>query len=698
MKTRRLIIPELLLSVIVVTLLAGSLNSHAQYTNSDWPPTINTNAAVDYAIFDPDFPTFPSTPAGWLNSVSLAGGGDQAFTLATLGGLKGDDGTSSFMNLTDGNYAQFGTVPVLDVLLQVWGDDSLYNANGSGKTIIFNEGILGTEFKASAGVAPPGGNNQRWNWMLLTITNPVSPNVENTTGLRYVGFQSSTVPPGAQNGGVNNGTLRIEGVPGLAIRAAAIGPAGAFGTSNAINVFLPPPPCAPEPPVNLAYADVNASITNNLIVLSDGDQTVAYQNNVGPVGDLRRAVQATATYMNFGILSNYLGVPCNPNRPMKVCVEFYDDPSLSGVSFGPENYALDSTGNIGTYSGPFYTLTGSGKWLKLAFWIPAVNLTGINTGPFTGGPRLAFVGGFPFIDRIELGVVRSGTNALAGLDPEPGYFLDPKICFTNYGYYVELDLQNGITNGLTTGSSGGDQNMVVEVVGSPTDMRPALAPTAGNNNLQFAIVSTSGSGLPPLGPTYQDNLDVVMALTYYDDPAMVGARLYPWPYSSLKNGTPFITFPNQLTGNNVFGQPYSHRETLTGSGKWKVAYFELPNVNLAGVNQGPQSVVRFQTDPATNGVPASGYIHVSRVRYDVVRPCGDYQGINMFQSLSIAKTNSSASVGWRGQATLQSAAGLSGGWSDTVSVTNNAPNSYVPPTALPSQFFRLKFRPVPPLP
>jgi hypothetical protein len=695
MKTRLIILE--LLTLIVVTLLAGAFKSNAQYTNVDWPPTINTNAAVDYAIFDPDFPTFPSTPAGWNNSVSLSGGGDQAFTLSSLGGLKGDEGTSSFMNLADFNYTQFGTVPVLDVLLQVYGDDSLYNNDGTGKTIMFNEGILGTENKASAGVAPPGGNNQRWNWMLLTITNPVSPHVENTTGLRYVGFQASTIPPGAGNGGVNGGTLRIEGVPGLAIRAAAIGPAGAFGTSNAINVFLPPPPCPPEPAVNLAYVDINAGITNNLVVLNNTDQTVAYQNSVGPVGDLRKAVQATATYMNFGILSNYLGVTCNAPRPMKVCVEFYDDPALTGVSFGPLDYAVDSLGNVGTYSGPQYTLTGSGKWLKLAFWIPAVNLTGINTGGLTGGPRLTFNGGFPFIDRIELGVVRSGTNVLAGLDPDTSYLLDPKICFTNYGYFVELDLQNGITNGLTTGSSGGDQNMVAELVGPPSDMRLALAPTAGNNNIQFAIIP-GASSLPPLGPTYQDNLDVLMALTYYDDPAMKGARLYPWPYNSLKNGTPFITFPNQLTGNNAFGLPYSYRETLAGSGTWKVAYFELPNVNLAGVNQGPQSVVRFQTDPATNGVPASGYIHVTRVRYDVYRPCGDFQGINMFQHVGIAKTNPAVSVGWRGQATLQSATSLTGTWSDVVSVTNTVPNNYVPPTALPAQFFRLKFRPVPPLP
>ena len=53
-----------------------------------------------------------SRNAGWLSNVTLAGGGDQAYTLSTLGGLQGFEGTSSFMNLTDPNCAQFGTAPV----------------------------------------------------------------------------------------------------------------------------------------------------------------------------------------------------------------------------------------------------------------------------------------------------------------------------------------------------------------------------------------------------------------------------------------------------------------------------------------------------------------------------------------------------------------------------------------------------------
>ncbi len=709
MNPRRLILPQtnliqrssLILTAIILVL--GGINSRAQFTNADWPSTINPSASVDYTIFDPSA-SFASTPGGWNASLSLSGGGDQAFSLTTLDGLQGDEGTSAFLNIADSNYAQFANVPNVDILLQVFGNDSLYNGDGSGKVITFREGVLGTELPVSAGTVPPGGNNGHWNWMLFSITNAISPNVENTTGERYIGFQSSSPGPGTQNGGVNGGTLRIEGMSGMSIRAAAIGPAGAFGSSNVINaIFQAPTACDPEPPVNLAFIDVNAQVTNHLVILNNLDQTVAYQSNVGPAGDLRTGVQITGTYMNFGILSNYLGEPCNPSRAMKVCVEFYDDPTMNGVTFGPESYAIDTLGDTATYgppaTGPLYTMTGSGQWLRVAFWIPAVNLTGIDTAPLTGGPRLVFNGGAPFIDRVELGLVRTGTNALAGLDPDTSFYLNPNICSTNYGYFVELDLQNGIANGLTTGSSGGDQNMVIESFGPTYDMRLADAPTAGNNNIQFSIVpGPSGSGLPPLGPTYQDNADIVMALTYYDDPAMKGARFYPWPYNSLKFGVGVTSFPNQLTGTTVFGTPYSYRETLAGSGTWKVAYFELPNVNLAGVNQGPQSVARFQTDPATNGIPASGYVHITRVRYDVVRPCGDYEGIDMFQPVTITRTNSSPHIGWVGQATLLATPVLTGLWTSLLSVTNDVPNSYVPPAVLPSQFFRLGFPPVPPLP
>jgi hypothetical protein len=665
-----------------MALLGASLSLQAQtgpFSPTNWPPTIDTNAVVDYLIVDPNAAF--NTPPAWQPNISFSGGGDQAFAIATRAGLSGDESTSAFMNIADANYAQFASTPVVDILLQVYGNDNLYNADGTGRTVTFREGALGTENPVSGGVVPPGANNGHWNWILFRITNAVNPHVQNTTGMRYIGFVPTPAPPGTQNGGVNGGTLRVEGVAGITIRAVAMGPQGAFGTTNVINaIFEPPVVCSPEPAVNLAFIDINASVTNHLVVLNNLDQTVTNQNSVGPAGDHRKAVQATSTYMNFGISSNYLGQPCNNSRPMKVCVEFYDDPLLAGVSFGPEMYAVDNTGATATYTGPLFTLTGSDKWVKVAFWIPSVNLTGVNATPFTGGPRLVFNGGFPFIDRVELGVVRSGTNALAGLDPDPAYFIEPRICTTNYAYYAELDLQNNIKNGLDVGSSGGDQNMVVEMAGPANDQRLSIRPDQGNPNLQFQILNQV------FGPSYQDNTRASIRMTYYDDPALVGASLRPQVYRTYVNGV------SQIIGPPA---PYNTRVTLTGTGKWLEAYFELPNVDFEGVNQGPQSLVRFQTTRAVATNSDSGNVHVSRVRYDIVRPCGPYLGINMLQNIGIKMKSNQPSVTWFGSGTLRAASAVTGPYVDTLSVTNISTNSYVPPAAHPAQFFDIKFPPLP---
>ena len=372
------------------------------------------------------------------------------------------------MNIADANYAQFAHTPVVDILLQVFGDDTLYNTDGSGKNVMFREGALGTELAVSGGIVPPGANNGHWNWILFSITNAINPDPQNTSG--------------------------------------------------------------------------------------------------------------------------------------------------------PEMYATDSSGGTAVYNGPLYMMTGTGLRLKLAFWIQGVDLAGVNTSPFTGGPRLVFNGGFHFIDKIELGVVRSG------------------------------------------------------------DLRLSLRPDSGDPNLQFQILNSV------FGPSYQDNTRASMRLTYYDDPALVGASLRPQVYSTSVNGLSQIIPPPA---------PYNTRATLTGTRKWLEAYFELPNVNFQGVNQGPQSLVRFQTTRAVSSDPAAGNVHVSRVRYDIMRPCGPYIGINMLQALSIDRTNNQPSLSWFGSATLMGSPTVSGTYNGVLSVTNIATNTYAPPTLQSSQFFRLKFPPLP---
>ncbi len=222
--------------------------------------------------------------------------------------------------------------------------------------------------------------------------------------------------------------------------------------------------------------------------------------------------------------------------------------------------------------------------------------------------------------------------------------------------------------------------MVVELAGPPGDQRLSLRPDSGDPNLQFAIINSV------FGPSYQDNTRASMRLTYYDDPALVGASLRPQVYRTYVNGLSQIIPPPA---------PYNTRATLTGTGKWLEAYFELPNANFQGVNQGPQSLVRFQTTRAVSSDPASGNVHVSRVRYDIMRPCGPYIGINMLQALGINRTNNQPKLTWFGSASLVASPSVSGTYNNVLSVTNIATNSYAPSTLSPSQFFRLKFPPLP---
>ncbi len=112
--------PRGLLLGAVFSLVLGGIDVRAQtgpFDPTNWPSTIVATATVDYYIVDQNA-TF-STPAGWNQTVSFAGGGDQAFASINLSGLVGDQSTSSFMNIADSGFRTWATVPTLDILLQV---------------------------------------------------------------------------------------------------------------------------------------------------------------------------------------------------------------------------------------------------------------------------------------------------------------------------------------------------------------------------------------------------------------------------------------------------------------------------------------------------------------------------------------------------------------------------------------------------
>lgn len=589
------------------------------FSPEDWPSSKDSQKKVHFISTDGSF-----TPPGanWLpDELKILSGGDQVTQPITIGGHSGLKTTGSYLNIADSSYQEWADDDTIDILMEVYGDGALLTAGGQPRAFNFLTGTLPELNAPSGGTLPVEAKNQKWNWVLFRIPN----GVRKSDGSHFVGSIPANAQGGTQFGGVNGGTIRVQNVPGLIVRVIAFGETGAFGEPEQINVFTVADKCEPEPNTNLVFIDLNKGMTNHMTILNDGDQTIIFQSSVGPANDKRRAVAAKGTFMNFGITDNYLGKPCNDPQTFKVCVEYYDDPALVGATFGPEAYATDAVGGIGTYPADRrQKLDGTGKWVRRSFTVSAVNLKGVNTGSLTGGPRLAFEGGAVFLSSIDLGILRVKDHPLAGQDPLSDCYEDPNICTGAYGNFAELDLNKDIQDGLALGNSGGDQEMIQEDAGPPNDRRKAIRPAFDDGTPGFGHIylnfSITGEAL---GPTSQPNAQLAICVTYYDDPDRVGATFRPEVYQSDQAGQLGLKFA-----------PGNIAVALEGTGKWRDAYFEIPDMKFAGVNQGPQAAARFVFSP---NQPPYGKIDVTRVRYAVIRPCGPTAGVNMLSGCKPAE-------------------------------------------------------------
>jgi hypothetical protein len=615
-----------------VSLLAGLLATSASlfaagpFDPDQWPSVADPNKVVHFVSTDNSFAALSD---GWSPSLTILSGGDQVTSPVTLRSRAGLKVLGNYFNTADSGFTEWADNDTLDLLMLVYGDDAVLGGNGQPRNFNF---LLGTLPELSApvgGQIPLAAKNQKWNWVLFRIANGTRP----SDGSRFVG----SIPANAQGafsfGGVNGGTIRGEGVPNLIVRVIAFGEQGAFGEPSDYTDFEPPDTCEPEPETNHAFLDLQHDDASHMTVLDGGDQTSEIVEDAGTVEDSRRAVRALGNYLNFAVTDDYLGQSCSDPRAMKICVEFFDDPALAGAQFGPEAYSTDSTGSVGFVPAERrYTLSGSGEWKHVGWTIPAVSLYGVNVQPLTAGPRLFFQNGQPFISRFDLAVLRVAPHPLAGQDPLADCYEDPEICTTNYGNYAEMNLATGEFIGLAPGTSAGDQNMIQAEAGPEGDLRmairPALddgAPGAAHQYLNLAIQNQA------FGPSTQPNARLAICMTYYDDPALTGQSFRPEVYQSDHNGVTGFAFADPTLA-----------VALQGTGRWREAYFELPDVKFLGVNQGPQAAARFFV---------SGKIYFSRVRYAVIRPCGPFAGVNLLAecqhpTLRIRSEGGSVQLAW----------------------------------------------------
>jgi hypothetical protein len=653
-----------------------------------FPTNINPNLFVHYWATNP-----PATPpnANWINCLDFVNAGDQATTDVTFRGLGGKQSAATYFNIRDYNWTAWNTNGLVDVLLCVYGDASVLRSAldpNQCKRFRFEVGNSPTDSSSRnfSWHIPTNLFNSQWNWVLFTITNNFQSNIVD----RLMGSLRTNAPTGTSTnyGGVNGGTMRIDtldgGALGLSIRAVAFGQHGAFGTAPDINQFVPPDgSCPPVLDVNLVGVDINAGTSNHLQVINDPGtgQDVTFLSNVGPVDDKRNAVAPNGYYLNFGIVSNYLGQPCNDNAPMKVCVDYYDDPSFAGlgVMFGPYTYATDNLGDTATLpSSSLVTLQGTGRWIRQSWTIHSVNLYGVSTAPLTGGPQFVSINGQVAVSRCEIAVLRS-TGPLAGQDPLAGCYQDPNICLGIYANYAELDLANGITNGVDLGNNSGDQTYVVEMAGPAGDQRLSVrvdSPLKNYGYFNLQVVTNS------MGPASQGNVYLAIALTYYDDPASAGLAIRPEVWYAQQFGAPVET--HMSNARNI---------VLQGTDKWRDAYWEIAATTFDGVNQ----------HPAPPRFTISTNVHICRFQYAAVRPCGSTAGQNVLRNPLPLSAGPDAGgqvrVSWPYEAPqvgLQGEPTLGGIWSafpGTPAVENgtNVVLRFTP--SADSQFFRLNLTP-----
>jgi hypothetical protein len=661
--------------------------TNGQFTaGTAFPTNINPNLFAHYWTLD----AATTPPNGnWLNCLGLVTGGDQATADVTFRGLPGKQATQANINIYDQNWQVWNTNGLIDILMCVYGDGGVLRSptdTNQCRRLQFLCGTLPTDSSSTVygGMYATNAYNSQWNWILFTITNNFQTNY---LGDREVGSIKTNIVGTAPYGGINGGTIRIQGpdnggATGLSIRAVAFGQHGVFGTAPDINQFVQPDgSCPPVLGVNLVGIDLNAGYTNHLQVINDPatSQDVTFANNIGPAGDKRKAVIPNGYYLNFGIVSNYLGQPCNDNVTMKVCVDYYDDPAFAGagVTFGPYAYATDNLGDIAYLTSGLVTLQGTGQWIHQSWVIPNVNLMGVSTAPLTGGPQFISANGQVAVSRCYIAALRT-SGPLAGQDPLADCYQDPNICYGVYGTYAELDLAHGVTNGVDVGTSGADQTQVVEMAGPLNDQRLSVRPDyAPSYYMNFQILTNA------LGPDSQGNVHLAMLVTYYDDPALAGHGFRPQVWNSQQFNVTAFTY--MTPAENI---------VLQGTGTWRDAYWELGTIFLKGIGQA-HAAARFECDSP---------IHISRIRYAVIRPCGPTADQNLLSSkvplAAAPDTNALVRLSWpyqAPQAVLQAAPALGGTWSSFAGtpVVEGGTQSVLRfgPTNANNQFFRLNLTP-----
>ncbi len=200
------------------------------------PDTINPAKRVHFVSIDHKFAPANSN---WVASLTTLTGVDHVTEPVTIGGHTGVRVMGVKFNNADSQFQTWASQHEVDILMQVYGDESLVDEKGQPRYFNFLTGTLPEPIAVDGGSFPASAKNHKWNWVLFRISN----------GLRHMdgGRLIGTIHPKARGdspiagvsilSGQNGGTIRMDGLHDLKVRFVAFGEKGAFGEPNQINVF-----------------------------------------------------------------------------------------------------------------------------------------------------------------------------------------------------------------------------------------------------------------------------------------------------------------------------------------------------------------------------------------------------------------------------------------------------------------------------
>lgn len=230
-----LLIPICALSALL-SLGTGGNAKRGPFDPEKWPASIDISKTVHFISVDS---AFQSPGPKWTPNLKILTGGDHQTEPAEAGGHKAVRVAIVKFNTADDLYSFWANEHTVDILLQVYGDESLFNPDGTPRYFNFLTGTLPEPIAVDGGTIPVEARNHRWNWVLFRIPN----------GLRHMdgGRLIGTIHPKAKANpeiagvsvlsGQNGGTIRIDGLPGMKVRFVGFGQKGAFGEPEQINRF-----------------------------------------------------------------------------------------------------------------------------------------------------------------------------------------------------------------------------------------------------------------------------------------------------------------------------------------------------------------------------------------------------------------------------------------------------------------------------